>query len=278
VDIASKGGNYLLNVGPTSEGLIPQPSVERLKEVGKWMKVNHEAIYATTASPFKKLPWGRATKKLSAHGATLYLHVFSWPADGKLLVPGLKTQPDKAWLLADKTPVSFTCSGDGVTLSVPVNAPDPISSTVVLKLKSVKIEIEQPVIAQSADGLIVLPATEARTHGDQLRYESGEHRDSLGFWVNPADWADWEFSVSKPGKFELSAEIASMGRSALEIKVGSQKARGETPATGDYGKFERVKLGTLEIKSSGKATLALHAVQEGWSPVNVKSLRLQPMN
>ena len=58
VDIASKGGNYLLNVGPTSEGLIPQPSVERLRGVGAWMKVNGEAIYGTTASPFSHLAVG----------------------------------------------------------------------------------------------------------------------------------------------------------------------------------------------------------------------------
>ena len=66
MDIASKGGNYLLNVGPTSEGLIPEPSIERLKADRRWMKVNGEAIYGTTASPFKRLPWGRSTKKIAA--------------------------------------------------------------------------------------------------------------------------------------------------------------------------------------------------------------------
>jgi len=68
VDIASKGGNYLLNVGPTSLGEIPQPSVERLREIGKWMKVNGASIYGTTASPFYRLAWGRCTKKVRENG------------------------------------------------------------------------------------------------------------------------------------------------------------------------------------------------------------------
>ena len=62
IDIASKGGNYLLNVGPTNMGEIPGPSQDRLKVVGDWMKQNSKAIYATSASPFKKLAWGRCTK------------------------------------------------------------------------------------------------------------------------------------------------------------------------------------------------------------------------
>ncbi|MGD0383086.1 MAG: alpha-L-fucosidase [Thermoguttaceae bacterium] len=141
VDIASKGGNYLLNVGPTSEGLIPEPSVERLHEIGRWMKVNGEAVYGTTASPFTYLPWGRCTKKLTADGATLYLHVFQWPADGKLLVPGLKNTLESASLLIDGSKLEAADDKGGVVVSVPAAAPDKISSTVVLKVKgALKVE------------------------------------------------------------------------------------------------------------------------------------------
>jgi alpha-L-fucosidase len=62
-EIVSKGGNFLLNVGPTAEGEIPKPSIERLAEVGKWLKVNKESIYGTTASPFAYLSYGRCTRK-----------------------------------------------------------------------------------------------------------------------------------------------------------------------------------------------------------------------
>ncbi len=135
VDIASKGGNYLLNVGPTSEGLIPEASIQRLQEIGKWMKVNGDAIYATTASPFETLPWGRCTKKSTANGTTLYLHVFDWPSNGKLNVPGLHTPVATAYLLAEPNKSLKVKSGrEGARVKVGKNAPDPISSTVVLEL------------------------------------------------------------------------------------------------------------------------------------------------
>ena len=137
VDIASKGGNYLLNVGPTSEGLIPEPSVERLQEIGAWMKVNGEAIYGTQPSPFRNLAWGRCTRKATADGVMLYLHVFDWPKDGALLVPGLKSEPVEAHLLADadKKPLKWTRSDTGVTIELPGSAPSPVSSAVAVQVK-----------------------------------------------------------------------------------------------------------------------------------------------
>jgi alpha-L-fucosidase len=136
IDIASKGGNYLLNVGPTSEGVIPDTSIERLRAMGAWMKINGEAIYGTSPSPFpEQLSWGRCTQKSSWLGTTLYLHVFDWPKDGKLPVRGLKNEVKSATLLATGEKVGVFVEGDGVTLQLPETAPDKISSTVVLKLK-----------------------------------------------------------------------------------------------------------------------------------------------
>ena len=83
IDAASKGGNYLLNIGPEPDGTIPAESVERMREIGDWMKVNGESIYATKASPFEETSWGRCTQKeLGDNKTRLYLHVFDFPEDG----------------------------------------------------------------------------------------------------------------------------------------------------------------------------------------------------
>jgi alpha-L-fucosidase len=131
VDIVSKGGNYLLNVGPTAEGVIPAPSVERLAAMGQWMKVNGEAIYGTTASPFAtQLTWGRATRK----GNTIYLHVFDWPADGTLKVPSLDAQPASASLLGSDAKLTIENTPDGFTIKLPTTPVNPIASVIRVQL------------------------------------------------------------------------------------------------------------------------------------------------
>jgi len=131
IDTASKGGNYLLNVGPTAEGEIPRPSVERLAGIGNWMKVNGDAIYGTTASPFKtQLAWGRATTK----PGKLYLHVFNWPANGTLSVPGYTDQVTRAYLMVEpKATLTTATSADGLRIHVPSAAPDPVATVIVLE-------------------------------------------------------------------------------------------------------------------------------------------------
>lgn len=135
VDIASKGGNYLLNVGPDALGRFPQGSIDDLKAIGAWMKVNSEAIYATTASPLPPLDWGRCTKKVAGDKTILYLSVFNWPANGKLLVPGLKNTVLSAKLLSDGTTLKSEAGEGGLEIIVPPNAPNAIASVIKVEVK-----------------------------------------------------------------------------------------------------------------------------------------------
>ena len=133
-DIASKGGNFLLNVGPTPEGLIPRASVQRLRDMGEWMAVNSESIYGTMASPIGRPDWGRCTAK----GQKLYLHVFDWPTNGTLVVPLARADVKKVYLLADKKRTTMPVAGgaEEMTISLPDKAPDEIDSVIVVVMNA----------------------------------------------------------------------------------------------------------------------------------------------
>jgi alpha-L-fucosidase len=135
VDIASKGGNYLLNVGPKPDGTFPQESIDRLKAVGDWMKVNSEAIYATKANPLTPVSWGRITTKADEDNTNLYLSVFEWPKDGKLVVPGLNNKIKTARLLANGKKLKTKKTVDGTEIMLPVQAPDAVASVIKLNVK-----------------------------------------------------------------------------------------------------------------------------------------------
>jgi alpha-L-fucosidase len=141
VDVTSKGGNMLLNIGPSAEGEILPQARQCLDKFGAWMKVNSEAIHGTTASPFESLPFdGRCTQKRGV----LYLHVFAWPADGKLLVP-VTNKVKRAYLLANPTAqVSVTTGPRGAALALPPVAPDPIASVVAVEIEGTP-EVIKPV-------------------------------------------------------------------------------------------------------------------------------------
>ncbi len=129
IDIAAKGGNLLLNVGPNSLGKIPMESVTRLHEMGEWLRVNGESIYATTASPYGEPTWGRYTAKPGA----VFAHVFDWPKDLSLPLTGVKEKPRAAYMLADHKPVIIEQAGAGFVAKLPKRAPSSIASVIVLE-------------------------------------------------------------------------------------------------------------------------------------------------
>lgn len=138
VDIASKGGNLLLNVGPDASGEIPAASLQRLADIGRWMKANGDSIHGTTASPFaEKFDWGRVTAK----GDTLYLHVFRRPEDGVIRLPLKNIARDARLLDSGERLVTGQAVGDGpkgsahrVNITLPATLPDPIDTVITVKL------------------------------------------------------------------------------------------------------------------------------------------------
>jgi alpha-L-fucosidase len=151
-DIASKGGNYLLNVGPTSEGIIPAPEVERLAEIGKWMKVNGEAIYGAGPTPFGAEAGSFSATEKDKKGkpkfiaswdwrctttpGKVYVEIFNWPA-GKIGLPALQNKVKKAYLLADAKQVGLDVkqTENGITIALPETAPDAIASVLCLDIE-----------------------------------------------------------------------------------------------------------------------------------------------
>lgn len=135
IDIASKGGNFLLNVGPTGEGVIPLESVERLEVIGSWLEQNGESIYGTTFSPFEKFDWGRCTRKEENGNTVLYFSIFNWPTDGKLHLPKFKNKVLESNLLANNKNIKITSSNEGPVLNLPTLAPDKLVNVVKIKVK-----------------------------------------------------------------------------------------------------------------------------------------------
>lgn len=154
VDIASKGGNYLLNIGPRSDGTFPPEAVQRLHDIGAWMKVNGDSIYSTKASVFEKLPWGRSTTRVDGNRTTLYLQVFDWPKDGKLVVPGIGNTPESARLMAGHRRLKISRAGPNLVVQLPAKAPDPVCSVVELEVAGKPIVYTAPKISSPSTILV----------------------------------------------------------------------------------------------------------------------------
>ncbi|MFA6239913.1 MAG: alpha-L-fucosidase [Candidatus Hydrogenedentales bacterium] len=278
VDIVSKGGNFLLNVGPTAEGLIPQASVERLTAMGDWMKINSESIYGTTASPFRRLPWGRCTSK----PGVLYLHVFDWPADGELVVPGLTNEVKKAYLLSDSVRAALKTvkANDRVTVAVPTKAPDAIASVVALEIDGAASVVESPILADTK-GELVLHAVDATINGATARYQTdGHHVDDIGFWTNPEDTVSWNIEIAKAGSFSIelthSCETGLAGSAFAILVDDKQVAEGTVAGTGTWKDYKAMTLGKTEF-SAGKHTLTVKPGKMAtYAVMNLQSIRLKP--
>jgi alpha-L-fucosidase len=135
VEVVSRDGNYLLNIGPKGDGTLTEQTERILNRIGDWMSMNSESIYETSRSPYSTEPtWGFYTKKKGK----LYAHVFTWPENRLLKIPALKNEIEKVYLLEKPAGnLKFMKDKDSITISLPKDAPDTINSVVVINVAGV---------------------------------------------------------------------------------------------------------------------------------------------
>ncbi|MEI7420842.1 MAG: alpha-L-fucosidase [Prolixibacteraceae bacterium] len=223
-DIAAKGGNYLLNVGPTSEGLIPKESVDILAKVGDWMKINNEAIYGTQAGPYKiEFKWGNITQK----PGKLYLGIFNWPT-ADFYLEGLKNKVKKVYLLADKQKaLLFKETSDPksghkrLKIQLPKQAPDKNISVVVVEIDgAADVEIA---ISQQANKTILLPGILGQAkQGDKSAALKFTARGGGADWLDPTINLTWSFTVEKAGTYVVDVVTTETGSHGTPVWQGGQ--------------------------------------------------------
>ena len=279
VDITSKGGNYLLNVGPKPDGTFPQPAIDNLTAAGDWILAHGETIYGAGPSPWPPLPWGRVT---TAPGV-MYLHVFD-TSEPWITLPGLKNKTRRAYVFGDeaKRLIGVRADKDGVRVQVPGNAVDPIDTVLVLEIEGEpKVVVPPPrPLGPRTDGVIELPATRASIVGETAHLESKGGRDNIGFWTNPKDAVRWEFEIRRPGTYAVEVDYACPAGtegSRFIVAVGTEHVQGTVESTGSFEKFATKTLGEITLSPADRYTLTVQPTSMPHGAVmNLAEIRLLP--
>jgi alpha-L-fucosidase len=297
VDVASKGGNLLLNVGPDSRGRIPQASIERLEAIGDWLAINGESVYGTSAGPFARaLPWGRCTRRDLPDGSTrLYLHIFDWPENGTLRLPlrnrvrlAFQPNPDhdtralkphESPRTSPWTPIPSTQADNEILLDL-----DDVTHKLPVTVIAIDIEgapdAVQCVIRPGSNGSITLCAVDAVIHGHTARYESGGGKDNIGFWTNVADSVSWTFHTDRTGSYAVLLTYAcdpTTPGGTFKLVCSGQELTGTIAATDSWTDFREFSLGEISISNTGSSELRIQPIAIPHNALmNLKSIELRP--
>ena len=261
VEIVSRGGNYLLNIGPDGEGVVPGPSVEILQAVGRWVSANGESIYGTTVSPFHELPWGYCTTKET----TLYLHVFDWPGDRRLRLHGLHTAARSASLLTNPAKRLPIRQEDGcLEITVPDEPSDPVNTVIVVNLAGTP-RVDPPVVSQASDGTIALDYIRAITGGSAVKRFNRKGKFHISKWTTPEDTIVWHVDVVTPGRFKVKITYAAnteWSGQPYVVQVGQTELEAAVQPTGKPYEYKTFSLGTVEIKQPGHHQLLIRPAKK----------------
>lgn len=282
IDIASKGGNFLLNVGPKPDGTIPQPSIDRLAGVGEWMDIYSESIYETQPSPFRRPWWGRCTRKELENGNTrLYLHVFDWPTDNKLTVP-VTNDFVQCYAMADNRATFKVDPGNGgLEVQLTGEPHNDIASVIVLDIVGKPIVTNQ-VVEPEGDGNLILKPEDSDL--ENRSYVTTEHaslvRDegqSYITWKSTRTWMEWPVKIDNDQNCDVIARYSSPADgNSLVVQIGDENFEFELPETGGLENFQEVNLGNIKLPA-GEYRIIVKGGGNDWHEFYFSKLVLVPV-
>jgi alpha-L-fucosidase len=258
---AARGGNVLMNIGPMGDGLIDQKDQEILLGIGKWLTVNGDSIYDSERTPLPVQAWGESTVKRNK----IFLHVFDWPRDGKLIVGGLKNQIDKVYLLSDVQKKSLQASrlnDSDLVIRVPRRVPDSADTIVVVEVNG-QIRTN-PTRLLSVKQPNVLRTFDAELQGSGLRYGDGKSFRAYVFeWRQLDQWVRWQVRLNTPAEYEVALKYTTGSKENVgiyEVAVGDKKLRATVQPTPNENESKTVSLGPVRL-GPGAHEIAVRPVE-----------------
>ena len=230
----ARGGNTLMNIGPMGTGAIDEADVKILKGLAAWWSLNGESIRGTTRTPLPVQAWGESTRK----GNRLYLHVFEWPLNGKLIVGGLKTKVKKAYLLqAPGVPLETVSDGLDLTLTVPNTAPDLADSVVALECAG-EPQGDLTRLLSPSVSVNTLRGYDGNLKG-RLHFGPGKRKDDVVLdWFKKEFAVVWPVRVNAKTTFDLGINYDAPNESTqsktAEGDAGKEAVRAQKGAGGVY--------------------------------------------
>ena len=267
----SKIGIYLVGCGPALLSFLVMATC-----VGA-----DEHVPARKSQPFlEKLTWGRDCVIES----TLILQMEESASEQAISIPRLNN-PVKAVYFRGMPdhPLQLVAEPRAWTIMIPEDRQAGTGQAIVLQLEGAPYLPVQPrCVEQDDEGQVFLAAHDVVTHGKSLRYEPQPHKNTLGYWTEASDWAEWHFTIDRPGTFQVQLRYGcgdGQGGSVVQLGCGKETLRWTVTATGGFQEWREWTPGVLKINKPGRHALVLKPVELAHLAVmDVQQIKLVPVD